>query len=90
MLEIEPQTGGMHQIRIQAAARGWPVLGDLLYGARQPVGPPADLPRDRVTALHARCLTFLHPIRYEPLIITAPLHPTWYTAGLADKASGRD
>jgi 23S rRNA pseudouridine1911/1915/1917 synthase len=77
LLEIEPQTGRMHQIRVQLAARGWPVLGDALYGARQPFGPPGELPRDRVIALHARSLTFLHPIRYEPVTVTAPLPPTW-------------
>ena len=77
LLEIEPQTGRMHQIRVQAAARGWPVRGDVLYGARQPFGPSAELPRDRIIALHARSLTFLHPIRYEPLTVTAPLPATW-------------
>jgi 23S rRNA pseudouridine1911/1915/1917 synthase len=77
LLEIEPRTGRMHQIRVQAAGRGWPVRGDFLYGACLPFGPPAELPRDRVIALHARSLTFLHPIRYEPLTVTAPLPPAW-------------
>ncbi len=77
LLEIEPETGRMHQIRVQAASRGWPVRGDVLYGARHPFGPPAELPRDRLIALHARSLTFLHPIRYEPLTVTAPLPQTW-------------
>ena len=54
LLEIEPETGRMHQIRVQAATRGWPVRGDFLYGARLPFGPPAELPRDRIIALHAR------------------------------------
>jgi 23S rRNA pseudouridine1911/1915/1917 synthase len=78
LLEIEPLTGRMHQIRVQAARRGWPVVGDVLYGARLPFGPPADLPRDRIIALHARSLTFLHPIRYEPITLTAPLPAVWY------------
>jgi 23S rRNA pseudouridine1911/1915/1917 synthase len=77
LLEIEPETGRMHQIRVQAAARSWPVRGDVLYGARLPFGPPAALPRDRVIALHAYSLTFLHPIRYEPLTVTAPLPDVW-------------
>lgn len=77
LLEIEPQTGRMHQIRVQAASRGWPVQGDFLYGARLPFGPPAELPRERIIALHARSLTFLHPIRYEPLTIHAPLPDPW-------------
>src|SRR5262249_48901345 len=38
LLEIEPETGRMHQIRVQASARGWPVRGDVLYGARLPFG----------------------------------------------------
>ena len=70
LLEIEPHTGRMHQIRVQAASRGWPVRGDVLYGAKLPFGPAAELPRDRVIALHARSLTFLHPIRYEPLTVS--------------------
>jgi 23S rRNA pseudouridine1911/1915/1917 synthase len=77
LLEIEPQTGRMHQIRVQTATRGWPVRGDTLYGGRLPFGPDAELPRDRVIALHARSLTFLHPIRYEPLTVTAPPPPAW-------------
>jgi 23S rRNA pseudouridine1911/1915/1917 synthase len=77
LLEIEPETGRMHQIRAQAAARGWPVRGDVLYGSRLPFGPPAELPRDRIIALHAYSLTFLHPIRYEPLTVTAPLPDVW-------------
>jgi 23S rRNA pseudouridine1911/1915/1917 synthase len=83
LIEIEPETGRMHQIRVQAAARGWPVRGDVLYGARLPFGPPAELPRDRLIALHARSLTFLHPIRYEPLTVTAPLPGVWGEPGVS-------
>jgi 23S rRNA pseudouridine1911/1915/1917 synthase len=77
LLEIEPETGRMHQIRVQAASRGWPIHGDLLYGASRPFGPPAEMPRDRIIALHAFSLTFLHPIRYEPMTLNAPLPATW-------------
>jgi 23S rRNA pseudouridine1911/1915/1917 synthase len=77
LVRIEPETGRMHQIRAQAGSRGWPVRGDVLYGARLPFGPPAELPRDRSIALHARALTFLHPIRYEPITVTAPLPDSW-------------
>jgi 23S rRNA pseudouridine1911/1915/1917 synthase len=79
LLEIRPETGRMHQIRVQAAERGWPVLGDILYGSKLPFGLPASLPRERVIALHARCLTFLHPIRFEPITVVAPL-PEYWTA----------
>jgi 23S rRNA pseudouridine1911/1915/1917 synthase len=77
LLEIEPLTGRMHQIRVQTSCRGWPVRGDELYGGKLSFGPAAELPRDRIIALHARSLTFLHPIRYEPMTVTAPLPPTW-------------
>ena len=33
-------------------SNGWPVRGDVLYGSRQPFGPPVELPRERVIALH--------------------------------------
>lgn len=76
-LEIRPETGRMHQIRVQASVRGWPVRGDVFYGSKLSFGPVAALPRDRVIALHARSLTFLHPIRYEPITVTAPLPAIW-------------
>ncbi len=82
LLEIQPETGRMHQIRLQAALRGWPVRGDLLYGAKLAFGPPTELPRDRAIALHARSLTFLHPIRYEPLTVVAPLSEAWRELGI--------
>jgi 23S rRNA pseudouridine1911/1915/1917 synthase len=77
LVEFEPRTGRMHQIRVQAAMRGWPVLGDAQYGARMPFGPTVENPRERVIALHAQALTFLHPIRYEPVTVTAPLPEAW-------------
>jgi 23S rRNA pseudouridine1911/1915/1917 synthase len=77
LLEIYPDTGRMHQIRVQAAGRGWPIVGDALYGSSQTFGPAAPLPRDRAIALHARSLTFLHPIRYEPITVTAATAPAW-------------
>jgi 23S rRNA pseudouridine1911/1915/1917 synthase len=82
LMEFLPETGRMHQIRVQAAARGWPVRGDVLYGSQMAFGPPAELPRDRVIALHGRRLTFLHPISYESLTVTAPLPPVWREAAL--------
>jgi 23S rRNA pseudouridine1911/1915/1917 synthase len=83
LVEFTPATGRMHQIRLQAALRGHPVHGDQPYGARLSFGPAAALPRERVIALHARSLTFLHPIRYEPITVTAPLPPVWGELGLA-------
>jgi 23S rRNA pseudouridine1911/1915/1917 synthase len=84
-LELQPTTGRSHQLRVQAAARGWPIRGDELYGSATPFGPPAELPRDRVIALHARSLTFLHPIRYEPVTVTAPLPAYWGDLAAAEE-----
>jgi 23S rRNA pseudouridine1911/1915/1917 synthase len=84
LLELRPSTGRMHQLRVQAAVRGWPIRGDELYGSSTPFGPPAGLPRDRVVALHARSLTFLHPIRYEPVTVTAEPPPYWGDLTSAD------
>ena len=36
---LEPATGRPHQLRVQAAARGWPIAGDRLYGSRVDLGP---------------------------------------------------
>ena len=77
LLEIAPHTGRMHQIRVQASSRGWPIRGDEIYGARTPFGPAAEQARDRIIALHGRSLAFLHPIRYEPITVTAPLGEAW-------------
>jgi 23S rRNA pseudouridine1911/1915/1917 synthase len=82
LIEFVPQTGRMHQIRAQTGLRGWPIRGDTLYGSKLAFGPAAELPRDRIIALHARSLTFLHPIRFEPITVTAPLPPTWHELGV--------
>jgi 23S rRNA pseudouridine1911/1915/1917 synthase len=75
----------MHQIRLQASLRGHPIRGDQQYGARLTFGPDAPLPRDRLIALHARSLTFLHPLRYEPITLVAPLPPVWRELGLVEE-----
>ncbi|MSR59963.1 MAG: RNA pseudouridine synthase [Planctomycetaceae bacterium] len=78
LLEIELLTGRMHQIRVQLASRGWPVFGDVQYGAAPLATHDAAAdPRDAPIALHARSLTVRHPVRYEPLTIEAPLPANW-------------
>jgi 23S rRNA pseudouridine1911/1915/1917 synthase len=84
LLELRPHTGRTHQIRVQAATRGWPVVGDALYGSQKTLGPADAAPRDRPVALHARALTFLHPIRYEPLTVTALPPPFWAELGIVE------
>ena len=78
LVEIELLTGRTHQIRVQFAGHGCPIVGDVQYGATtRLVAPPASDPRDEPIALHARSLTILHPIRYDSLTITAPLPANW-------------
>jgi 23S rRNA pseudouridine1911/1915/1917 synthase len=68
-IEVRPQTGRTHQIRVQFAHRGHPIYGDAKYGS---VHTFAD-----GIALHARGLTFLHPIRFEPIALVAELPEPW-------------
>lgn len=85
LLEIELETGRMHQIRVQLASRGWPIWGDLAYGATHPWAAPtanaetADA-RLQTIALHARKLILQHPVRYDEVSIEAPLPEPWQTA----------
>jgi 23S rRNA pseudouridine1911/1915/1917 synthase len=58
LLELRPETGRAHQLRVAAASLGCPLLGDVKYGAR------AALP-DKSIALHARALELPHPTRGE-------------------------
>jgi 23S rRNA pseudouridine1911/1915/1917 synthase len=82
LVELTPLTGRTHQLRVQAAWRGHPVLGDTTYGSSRPFGPPAELPRDRVIALHARSLTLAHPFTKQELTFVALLPDYWATAGV--------
>ncbi|TWT75157.1 RluA family pseudouridine synthase [Allorhodopirellula solitaria] len=69
VLAIAPLTGRKHQIRVQLAARGWPILGDRKYGSQTPW--PTGI------ALHSHRLTIEHPTRREPMTFVAPLPVDW-------------
>ncbi|MBX6315654.1 MAG: RluA family pseudouridine synthase [Isosphaeraceae bacterium] len=73
-LSLWPETGRTHQLRVQTAARGLPILGDRAYGASRPF--PEGI------ALHARALTVRHPILNRPIRFEAPLPPSWAAAGV--------
>jgi 23S rRNA pseudouridine1911/1915/1917 synthase len=77
LLEIRLETGRTHQIRIQAASRGHPLLGDTLYGSRIPFGPQYEDERLRAIALHARLLEFRHPVSKEMVSVAAPAGEIW-------------
>ncbi|MBR0195962.1 MAG: RNA pseudouridine synthase [Paludibacteraceae bacterium] len=66
LLEINLETGRHHQIRCQLAAIGCPVKGDLKYGAKRS-NPDGGI------SLHARQIEFIHPVKKEPICITAPV-----------------
>lgn len=83
-LEITLETGRTHQIRIQAASRGHAILGDSQYGATVPFGEQHEELRDRQIALHARCLSFRHPMREASVEVTAPLNGAWQAFPVSD------
>ena len=84
-LEIEPETGRTHQIRVHLAEAGHPVFGDARYGggasrAKGFYGPRQAWAREAAAAatrqaLHARALAFDHPRTGERLHVEAPLPP---------------
>jgi len=82
-LEIELETGRMHQIRLQLGSRGHPILGDFAYGSTRDLDDGIPDPRLRPIALHARSLSYLQPMTFEPIQVTAPLPEAWERAGLA-------
>ncbi len=69
MLEVRPVTGRKHQIRVQLAQAGFPIVGDRKYGSRREFAAGI--------ALHARRLVVEHPVRKTPVTIEAPLPPEW-------------
>jgi 23S rRNA pseudouridine1911/1915/1917 synthase len=66
LLEVIPSTGRLHQIRAQLADAGFPIKGDVKYGARRKN-------QDRSIHLHARAISLQHPTKNEPLEIVCPL-----------------
>lgn len=68
LLEVRPETGRPHQIRVQLAKAGWPIRGDLKYGAPTPM-------QDGSICLHCKRLSFVHPVRKEPITIEAETPP---------------
>jgi RluA family pseudouridine synthase len=76
-LEIELATGRTHQIRVQAASRDHPLLGDAQYGSTVPFGPQHEDWRERAIALHARSLSFRNPATRQDVTVTAPVADYW-------------
>lgn len=70
LLEVSLSTGRFHQIRAQMAFIGHPIIGDVKYGAPEP------LPNQEI-ALYAHKLVFSHPVSNEEITLTAPEPKTW-------------
>ncbi len=75
-LDVNLETGRKHQIRLQLAHCGHPVLGDRKYGSRLEF--PAGI------ALHARRLTVVHPTTGVALRFEAPPPAAWRRFGIHD------
>src|SRR5512133_919280 len=66
LLEVELHTGRHHQIRAQLAAIGCPIRGDLKYGYKRSNEGGG-------ISLHARRISFAHPVKKEEVTVVAPL-----------------
>ncbi len=72
LLEVKPETGRPHQIRVQLAKIGCPIAGDVKYGDKE-------ASKDGRIYLHSREISFEHPVKKEPVRITAgvPKEQIW-------------
>ena len=68
--ELRPVTGRFHQLRVQLATVGAPIVGDHTYGSMRPL-------RDHVIALHAHSLAFPDPRGEGEIEVVAPLPEYW-------------
>ncbi len=82
LVEFELLTGRTHQLRVQAATEGWPILGDDVYGdgynmGRGGISSPHSVsdggPRRPGQLLHAHSLSFEHPVTGRTVFVEAPL-----------------
>jgi 23S rRNA pseudouridine1911/1915/1917 synthase len=80
LLDVEIKTGRTHQIRVHLSDRGYPVIGDAVYGSainrmRNITNPALKLQLKALNrqALHAAQLSFLHPVSGERLVFTAEM-----------------
>jgi 23S rRNA pseudouridine1911/1915/1917 synthase len=79
LLEVEIKTGRTHQIRVHLSDRGYPVIGDQVYGNSAKINTVKDpLLKAKIKefnrqALHAAQLSFIHPQKGERVVFTADM-----------------
>ena len=73
LVELQPRTGRRHQLRIQLASRGCPIVGDRMYGSRLPLKSEGAVN----VALHAHKLTFEHPKTGVCTTVEAEMPKSW-------------
>jgi 23S rRNA pseudouridine1911/1915/1917 synthase len=71
LLEVEPQTGRTHQIRVHLAALGHPLFGDKLYGKP-----------DRRMMLHSCFVSFVHPRTRKTVVFETPVPEDFALRGI--------
>jgi 23S rRNA pseudouridine1911/1915/1917 synthase len=69
LVRLQPETGRSHQLRVTMASLQAPIAGDVRYRSTLELG--------RSIALHARVLSFEHPVGGAPVEVTAPLPTRW-------------
>lgn len=86
LLEVNLMTGRKHQIRVQLSSIGCPVKGDLKYGDKRS-NPDGSI------SLHARHISFIHPVSKKQIEITAPVpqgDALWNALEDAEKTNDRN
>lgn len=66
LIEMHPQTGRSHQLRVLMRSKRCPIAGDIKYNGRKISNPHAIL-------LHAREIAFIHPVKQERIHVIAPV-----------------
>lgn len=80
LVEAEPTTGRMHQLRKHFAHILHPIIGDRKHGCNKQNKLFKETWEMTTMLLHASCLSFKHPVNGNPVFIDAPLHQEFIRA----------